>query len=38
MSKTVLVEADMKNAKIIGVDRNGAYLKYAKLQETAWQT
>ena len=37
MSKTVLVEADMKNAKIIDVDRTGAYLKYAKLEETAWQ-
>jgi uncharacterized protein YjbI with pentapeptide repeats len=35
MSKTVLVEADMKNAKIIDIDRNGAYLKYAKFQDTA---
>jgi uncharacterized protein YjbI with pentapeptide repeats len=34
--QTVLVEANMQNAKVSGANKEGAYLKYAKLEGTAW--
>jgi uncharacterized protein YjbI with pentapeptide repeats len=36
MSQTVFVEANLQNAKVTGADKAGAYLKYAKLDGTAW--
>jgi uncharacterized protein YjbI with pentapeptide repeats len=36
MSQTVLVEANLQNARVTSVDKAGTYLKYAKLDGTAW--
>jgi uncharacterized protein YjbI with pentapeptide repeats len=37
LSKTIFVYANLTNVRLDNVDQNGAYLKYAKLQGTAWQ-
>jgi uncharacterized protein YjbI with pentapeptide repeats len=37
MYKTIFVEADLRNANTEGLDRNNAYLKYAKLNGTTWE-
>ena len=31
MSKTIFVQADLRDAKLSDIDKNGAYLKYARL-------
>lgn len=36
MLQTVFVEANLQNAIVAGVDKAGAYLKYAKLEGTSW--
>jgi uncharacterized protein YjbI with pentapeptide repeats len=36
LSKTVMVEANLQNAKLDGADKAGAYAKYAKLDGTPW--
>jgi uncharacterized protein YjbI with pentapeptide repeats len=38
LSKTVLVQANLMNAKLENVYKNGAYLKFAKLKGTLWET
>jgi len=38
LSNTIFVDANMTDMKIANVDKEGAYLKYAKLEGTAWQT
>ena len=37
MYKTIFVEADLRNANTEGLDKNNAYLKYAKLKGTSWE-
>jgi uncharacterized protein YjbI with pentapeptide repeats len=37
MYKTIFVEADLRNANTEGLDKNNAYLKYAKLNGTTWE-
>ena len=37
MYKTIFVEADLRNANTEGLDKNDAYLKYAKLKGTTWE-
>ena len=37
LSKTVFVYANLTDVRIDNVDKDGAYLKYAKLKGTAWQ-
>jgi len=36
VSQTIFVEANLKNAKVTGVNKAGAYLKYARLDGTEW--
>jgi uncharacterized protein YjbI with pentapeptide repeats len=36
MLQTIFVEANLQNAKVAGIDKAGAYIKYAKLQGTSW--
>jgi uncharacterized protein YjbI with pentapeptide repeats len=31
MSKTIFVQADLRDAKLLDIDKNAAYLKYARL-------
>ena len=37
MYKTIFVEANLSNANTEGLDKNNAYLKYAKLKGTSWE-
>ena len=37
MSKTNFVQANLRNAKLPNVDRSAVYLKYSKLEGTAWK-
>ena len=36
MLQTVFVEANLQNGKVAGIDKAGAYIKYAKLEGTSW--
>ena len=36
MLQTVFVEANLQNARVAGIDKAGAYIKYAKLEGTSW--
>jgi uncharacterized protein YjbI with pentapeptide repeats len=36
MLQTIFVEANLQNAKVAGIDKAGAYIKYAKLEGTSW--
>jgi uncharacterized protein YjbI with pentapeptide repeats len=36
MMQTIFVEANLQNAKVAGIDKAGAYIKYAKLEGTSW--
>jgi uncharacterized protein YjbI with pentapeptide repeats len=36
MLQTIFVEANLQNAKVEGLDKTGAYIKYAKLEGTSW--
>ena len=36
MLQTVFVEANLQNATLAGIDKAGAYIKYAKLEGTSW--
>ena len=38
LSKTIFVQANLMNAKLDNVYKNGAYLKFAKLKGTPWET
>jgi uncharacterized protein YjbI with pentapeptide repeats len=37
MFKTIFVEANLTNANTEGLDKNNAYLKFAKLNGTSWE-
>jgi uncharacterized protein YjbI with pentapeptide repeats len=34
--KTIMVEANLQNAKLEGLDKSMAFVKYARLEGTAW--
>jgi uncharacterized protein YjbI with pentapeptide repeats len=34
--KTIMVEANLQNAKLEGLDKSSAFVKYARLEGTAW--
>jgi hypothetical protein len=36
MMQTIFVEANLQRAKVAGIDKAGAYIKYAKLEDTPW--
>jgi uncharacterized protein YjbI with pentapeptide repeats len=36
MLQTIFVEAYLQRAKLAGIDKNEAYIKYAKLEGTTW--
>jgi uncharacterized protein YjbI with pentapeptide repeats len=36
MLQTIFVESNLQRAKVTGIDKTGAYVKYAKLEGTSW--